>query len=157
MLSFSCCKDNLKGIRRPVKIETTRKYTKHRWDELNRAMTSHPRDAFCWWKPRTKEKESLFACPILKLQTVAFLPLSMEDPRPWPYEIKVGLSPEGKPFVDEVLHFFDIGEAETYMLNEGFTTMEDFISTLSGKNPEGIAEPMIRIRFKNPNANWRDA
>jgi len=149
MMSFSCRREQLMS---GIKIETTRNWKYDHIQQMVKAIELG-QPLKCWWEPRTKEKEKLFDAKIEMIEPIAFLPLSMDDPRPWPY--KVTMLPQNDSqimLLGDIVHMLDIEEAHTYMKNEGFDTMQSFIETLSGKNPNGIMGiPLIRIRFKNPN------
>lgn len=148
MMSFSCCREQLMS---GTKIETTRIARPHRVKELEKAK-ANDRPLFCWWKPRTPEKAKLFDAHIVDLSMVSFL---VSDGGVQPFHISIVDRVDGEPFRYQAGAKYTDQERTTYWMNEGFDSFEEFLKTLGGKNPSGIlGVPMIRIRFKNPNANW---
>jgi len=145
ILSFSVKKDELLNH---TKIDTTRVFTLHRWQELVKAR-DHNGTLYLWWKPRTKEKEHLFDSKVYGLWFVGFMH-TLDGL--WPYH-------GGVPEICATSNPYFVGtrpytpeEVADYVRGEGFETLDQFLNVLQGKDAKRaggsiVGKPLIRVRF----------
>lgn len=154
IISFSEKKDELISH---VKIETTRLWTRHRWDELMNALENNKR-LFIWWKSRVpSEKEKLFEAHVHELSIVGFVRLNTgRGPWPWWGEVEVQ---DKTPVFWPKLRMTEAEVAE-YVRNEGMKDLDEFLAILGKKNNTRVrydgsivGVPLIRLKFGHSPAN----